>query len=137
MKEDLPFEPLESETETLAVSEGDSGEKTILEFTATTYLSPRTQYTLTNERLKVKERGYVMSKRKTDIELYKVKDSEVHQSLTQKLMNVGDIEIRSADESDPILTLKKVSNPHDVREKIRSAAKTARRNEGITVRTEI
>ncbi|WP_411842100.1 PH domain-containing protein [Salinicoccus sp. HZC-1] len=136
MSKDLPFEPLEEEKPKEEIAfEGD--EKTLLEFTATTYISPATKYTLTNERLKVQEKGYVLSGRKTDIELYKVKDSEVQQSLTQKMMNTGYILIISADESDPTIKLSKVKNPHDVREHIRSAANASRKREGVGMKYNI
>lgn len=97
---------------------------------------PKDYYELTTERLKITKQG-VMTATKSDIELYKIKDTSVKQGIKEKVMDIGDIEIISSDESDPRITLKKIKSPHDVREKIRSAAKDARDRVGVTYRQDI
>jgi len=97
---------------------------------------PREYYTLTNERLKIRKQG-MLTKELSDIELFKIKDTYVKQKMTDKVRVVGDIEIISADESDPVITLKKVKNAHDVREKIRSAAKNAKETAGVSYRYDL
>lgn len=97
---------------------------------------PREYYVLTNERLKITKQG-LMTETRSDIELFKVKDITVRQKLREKVMDLGDIEIISADESDPVLLLKQIKNPHDVREKIRNAAKEARRLAGVSYRYDL
>lgn len=97
---------------------------------------PKEHYTLTNERLKVNKQG-VMTQTKSDIELFKIKDVTVQQKLKDKAMNVGNIEIISSDESDPVLVLKNVKDPHDIREKIRDASKKAKQEAGIAYRQNV
>lgn len=121
-------------------------EKTILQFE--TYLFglkeskkgiiniPKEYYELTNERLKITKQG-VITKDIKDIELYKIQDINVKQKLTDKALGVGDIEIISSDTNNPVLLLKRIKDPHDVREKIRAAVKEARRNEGIVYKREV
>ncbi|MCO7128335.1 PH domain-containing protein [Sporolactobacillus shoreicorticis] len=123
-----------------------SEEKTILNFE--TYLfgikggntgflkMPKEKYELTNERLKITKQGLV-SETRDDIELFKVKDITVQQKLKDKVLDIGDIELISADESKPNLVLRRIKNPHDVREKIRTAAKEAREAAGVTYRYDL
>lgn len=119
-------------------------EKTILEFE--TYLFgikgndsglikiPREKYELTNERLKITKQG-VIAESKSDIELYKVKDITVIQKLKDKVMDIGDIEIMTVDNTKHIL--KRIKSPYDVRETIRNAAKEAREAVGVTYRVDL
>ena len=97
---------------------------------------PKDHYELTNERLKINKQG-IMTQSKGDIELFKIKDTTVKQKMKDKVMGVGDIEIISADESDPVIILKSIKDPHDVREKIRNAAKVAKEKVGVTYRHDI
>ncbi|OLS39122.1 PH domain-containing protein [Bacillus sp. MRMR6] len=121
-------------------------EKTLLEFE--TYLFglkgnkegflkiPTERYELTNERLKIAKQG-LMTATKNDIELYRIKDITVMQKLKDKIIDVGDIEIISTDASSPKLVLKRIKNPNDVREKIRSAARDAREAAGVSYRVDL
>lgn len=97
---------------------------------------PKEFYTLTNERLKISKQG-MMTETKSDIELFKIKDISVKQKMKDKVMDIGDVVIISSDASDPELTLKKIKGPHDVREKIRSAAKEARETAGVAYRQDV
>lgn len=94
-----------------------SGEKILLEFT--TYMFglegktkgsvsiPTENYKLTTERLLIEKQG-IITKTRDEIELYKIKDIAVKQKLKDKMLNVGDIEIISSDESTPSLNLKRI-----------------------------
>lgn len=118
-----------------------SEEKTLLEFEMDMFgikndRIPREYYKLTNERIIIRKQGLI-TKDLNDIELFKVKDTSVKQKMTDKIRNVGDIEIISADESNPVIVLKKVKNPHEVREKIRSAAKEAKEKAGVMYRYDL
>lgn len=97
---------------------------------------PKEHYELTNERLKINKQGIMMQKR-SDIELYKVKDSSVKQTMKDKVMDIGNIEIISSDESDPMIVLKKIKSPHEVREQIRNAVKAAKEQAGVSYRHNI
>lgn len=123
-----------------------SEEKTLLEFETDmfglkgnkegAFKIPKEHYTLTDERLKIRKQG-VVTKTMSDIELFKIKDTSVKQKMTDKMRNVGDIEIVSSYESDPVITLKKIKEPFEVREKIRNAAKSAREKEGVSFRYDL
>ncbi|MFS0785893.1 PH domain-containing protein [Shouchella sp. 1P09AA] len=97
---------------------------------------PKEYYTLTNERLKVSKQG-MMTSTKTDIDLYKIKDINVIQKFKDKAMNLGDIEIISSDSSHPKLMLKKIKDPHTVREQIRTASRESRKEEGVSYRQDV
>lgn len=122
------------------------GEKVIIEFenhlfgikgnTEGMFKIPKTYYTLTNERLKIRQQG-VLTETRSDIELFKIKDMTVKQKTRDKLLNIGDIEIISADESDPVIELKRIKEPHEIREKIRDAAKEAREKAGVSYRYDL
>lgn len=86
---------------------------------------PQYNYTLTSERLFIVKKGYVAAK-KDEIELYKIKDVAVKQGLKDKLIGIGNIEIHSVDESSPLLLLKQIKNPEEIKEAIRLAVKNAK-----------
>ena len=121
-------------------------ERTLLEFS--TYMFglegqkkgfvniPTYNYTLTTERLLIEKQG-VISKKRDEIELYKVKDIAVKQTLKDKMMKVGDIEIISSDETTPTITLKRIKDPYDVKEHIRRAVINAKKEIGVTYRHNI
>jgi len=83
------------------------------------------------------EKQGMITKDREEIELYTVKDINVKQSMKDKLMKVGDIEIISADESTPKLVLKRIKDPHDIREILRKAVNQAKKDMGIQFRTHI
>ena len=59
-----------------------------------------TRYTLTNERLKV-TKG-LLSKSVDEIELFRIKDTKVHQSFLNRLVGIGHIDVTSSDETGMI-----------------------------------
>lgn len=95
---------------------------------------PTERYELTNERLKINKQG-VISKTLKDIELYKIKDIQVTQKMKDKVLGVGDIKITDSENNKIILN--RIKDPHEVREKIRSAAKAAREAEGVSYRVDL
>lgn len=97
---------------------------------------PKEYYVLTNERLKVTKQG-VLSETRSDVELYKIKDITVKQKMKDKVMDIGEIEIISTDSSHPVLVLKQVKSPHDVREKIRAATREAKELVGVSYREDL
>lgn len=86
---------------------------------------PQYNYTLTNERLLINKKGYVSAK-KEEIELYKIKDVSVKQGIKDKLLGIGNIELISVDESTPLILIRQIQNPENIKETIRSTIKTAK-----------
>ena len=94
-----------------------------------------TVYRITNQRVVV-ENG-LLSRKQEEIELNKIKDFTVKQSMTEKLMGVGNIEIISIDVSTPRLVLSNVENPFVVKDKIRAAMLEYKKKLNITYREHI
>lgn len=123
-----------------------SDEKILLEFT--TYMFglegkskgavsiPTENYKLTTERMLIEKQG-IITKTRDEIELYKIKDIVVKQKLKDKMMNVGDIEIISSDESTPSINLKRIKDPLVVKEAIRNASRNAKIEVGVSYRQNI
>lgn len=67
------------------------------------------KYTLTTERLRV-ESG-ALRKKSESLDLRRVKDVTVKESMTQRTRKCGDVEVVSADASTPKLTLVWIQDP--------------------------
>ena len=98
-------------------------------------LSIGTRYMITDERVRIIEG--VVGKSRDDVELVRVQDIEQKQSVRERLLNVGDIVIRSHDRSHPTLTLNNIKDPEKVHETLRRAILEARKRHGLTYREEM
>lgn len=97
---------------------------------------PQYNYTLTSERLLIEKHGVVSAKRE-EVELYKIKDVSVHQSMKDKMLKVGDVIIESADESTPKFVLKNIKDPNEVKEAIRHNVQKRKHEIGMRYRQDI
>ncbi len=88
-----------------------------------------TKYTLTSQRLRM-ERG-VLTKTIDEIELYRIKDTQLNQSLGDRMLNIGTIEVLSSDETNAKLFLPKIPNPREVREQLRLGVERVRLSRGV------
>jgi len=88
-----------------------------------------TRFTLTSERLRI-QRG-VLSKSLEEIELYRVKDTALHQSFAQRVAGLGAVELLTSDETLPTALLSNIHRPHDVREAVRRQVEAVRRARGV------
>lgn len=87
------------------------------------------RYTITTKLI---ERQDGMFVRRTDaIDLARVKDVELTQSILQRMMNIGTIEVISADKLDPDMKIEAIPNPRPVYEKLRDAVITINQRRGI------
>lgn len=66
----------------------------------------------------------MLSKTTRTIEIHKVQDVRVDQSLTQRMLGIGNISIETAGETSR-LTMGNVDRPHDVADRILAAAQPA------------
>lgn len=78
-------------------------------------------YRVTTERVQILHSG--LRRSTEEIELARLKDVQVEQSLAQRAMRTGDITIISSDATTPSITFREVSDPEGVKEKIRTAAR--------------
>lgn len=98
-------------------------------------LSISTRYVITDERVRIIEG--VVGKSRDDIELVRIQDIDQKQSVRERLLNVGDVIIRSHDRSHPTFILNNVKEPEEVHEILRRAVLEARQRHGLTYREEM
>jgi uncharacterized membrane protein YdbT with pleckstrin-like domain len=92
-------------------------------------------YVITNERLFVK--SGLISKKEEELELYRVKDVKVTQSLRERAQKIGQIEIISTDKTTPNISLKNVKNPFEVKEILRNAIRESKKENNVAYREDI
>lgn len=99
------------------------------------YLTIGTRYELTSQRLRV-HKG-IFGKRIDEIELIRIKDTRVQQHAGERMINVGDVTVISADATTPDLVLNNVRHPLEVRELIRKAVMDEKARRGLYYREDI
>lgn len=99
------------------------------------FLSLTLHYRITDERILITQG--LLGKATENIELIRIQDMAYSQSFSERLINVGDITIRSHDSSNPVFQLKNISNPGDVHEILRRAILSARKKHNFTYREEM
>jgi hypothetical protein len=99
------------------------------------FLSISLHYTITDERVRVT--SGVLGKARENIELVRIQDLDYKQTMSERMINVGDIFIHSHDPSNPRITLKNVKDPDAVYEILRRAVLQARKRHGFTYREEM
>jgi hypothetical protein len=99
------------------------------------FLTIGTRYELTTERLRI-YRG-IFGNRIEEIELVRIKDTRVKQHMGERMLDVGDITVISADAATPDIVLNNVRDPVDVRELIRHAVMEEKNRRGLYYREDI
>jgi hypothetical protein len=94
-----------------------------------------TRYKLTNERLMI-TRGFI-SKRIEEIELYRVNDVAMKQSIMERMFGLGDVRLETTDATTPESQVNDVHNPERVKDLIRQAARTERQRRRVLLRDEV
>ena len=79
-----------------------------------------TMYTISNQRVMI-ERG-ILSKSLGEIDLRYVDDTQFFQSMSSRLLGIGNVTIVSSDKTTPVFVLQGVNDPRSVRELIRTQA---------------
>jgi membrane protein YdbS with pleckstrin-like domain len=87
------------------------------------------RYRLTTQRLFLR-RGLI-AKHIEEVELYRVKDVVLNQTMVDRILNVGTVSVLSTDDSTPQLDLRGVRNPHALKELIRTHFRAAKRRERV------
>jgi hypothetical protein len=82
------------------------------------------RYELTQERIRV--RSGVFTRHLEEIEIYRVKDTELSIPLWQRLVGIGTLRVISSDHTNPNLPLRGIADPESVRERIRAACEAVR-----------
>jgi membrane protein YdbS with pleckstrin-like domain len=87
------------------------------------------RYRLSTQRLFV-YKGLV-AKQVEEVELFRIKDVFVKQSLTQRILGFGTITVLSTDDNSPRIELIGINSPVEVKETIRDHFRAARQREGV------
>jgi hypothetical protein len=87
------------------------------------------RYRITNYRIDY-ERG-ILSKNIDTLELWHIEDIRFHQSIFDRLVNVGDITVLSHDDTTPQLVLAGVPNPRPLFESLKQRVIAVKRQRGV------
>ena len=93
------------------------------------------RYIVTTERLRI-VRG-LLGRDREDIELVRIQDIDHTQTLGERMINLGDLAVRSADPSHPHAILRNIRDPEDVHEILRRAMLDARKRANFAFREEM
>jgi uncharacterized membrane protein YdbT with pleckstrin-like domain len=88
-----------------------------------------TQLTLTNQRLSVRQG--VLSRRRHDLELYRIKDTALDEPLLLRMVSLANIEITSSDRSHPHFVVRAVRDAEPLRQMMRSTVEKLREARGV------
>lgn len=99
------------------------------------FLSLGEYYSVTTERVRI-TRG-LLGRDREDIELFRIQDIDHSQGLSERMLNIGDITLRSADASQPEVVLRNVSDPEQVHEIVRRAMLDARERHRVGFRDQL
>jgi hypothetical protein len=102
---------------------GDDAEQILWE--GRPFLSLSERFVVTNQRVRII--SGLVGKATDDIELIRLKDVDHTQGISERIMGIGDIVLRSADPSRPVAVLNNVKDPEQVHEIIRRAMLNARK----------
>ena len=99
------------------------------------FLSMVQSYIITDERIRITS-GF-FGKSTENIELVRIQDVDYRQTFSDRMIQVGDIAIKSQNASRPHITLHNIKNPEQVYEILRRAILHARKRHGFTYREEM
>jgi hypothetical protein len=99
------------------------------------FLSIGELYVVTSQRVRLI--NGLIGKDQEDIELIRILDVDHTQGISERLLNIGDVRLRSTDKSKPDVVLRNVTDPAAVHEIIRRAILESRRQYPFAFRQEI
>lgn len=92
------------------------------------------KYKVTTERL-ITTRGIIFRKME-EVELFRIKDVNVSQSVLGRILNYGTVRIEATDTTTPTLKIKGIDRPIEIKEQLRSLYRKSRKKERV-VNTEL
>lgn len=98
------------------------------------YMSLGTRYELTSQRLRIMEG--LFSRTVEEIDLVRVRDTKVTQTLGERALGVGDVLVVTSDPTNPEITLRNVRDAMEVRETLRKAYLAEQKRRGLKYREE-
>jgi hypothetical protein len=94
-----------------------------------TIVTACTSFTLTTQRLKL-SKG-VFNRTFDEIEIYRIKDSTIRQTLWQRLVGIGTIDLVTSDRTHPSVVMPGIAGFREVQSMIRTQTEGARRSRGV------
>ncbi len=88
-------------------------------------------FELTSERLKM--HSGVLNKKLSELELYRVTDTQFDQPFWLRLVGLSNVHILSADKTTPVVTITAVSQGRELREQVRQLVEARRTAKGVRV----
>jgi uncharacterized membrane protein YdbT with pleckstrin-like domain len=88
-----------------------------------------TKISVTTER--ITSQVGVLSRHRWDMELYRVKDTTLHEPFLLRLVGLANIELESSDRTTPTMVLPALHNAEDLRQKIRANVERLRAIRGV------
>ncbi len=99
------------------------------------FLSIAVHYLVTDQRIRIT--NGILNRTFQNIELVRIQDIDHKQSFGERMLNRGDIEVRSHDPHSPLVVLENVPAPEEVYEILRRAIRQARRDQGLSFQEEM
>jgi hypothetical protein len=96
------------------------------------FLSLTESYIVTTERIKIIT-GFI-SRDVENFELIRIQDIDYGQNIGERILGLGDINIRGHDPSDPVVVLRNITKPEEVYELLRKSWLQARKKHGLQFR---
>lgn len=128
------FEEIDAKNPT-AEPEADPFEDETMLWSGRPLLSFYTEYFITDERIRIIEG--ILGKSRHEIELVRVQSIDHTQTMGERLLNTGDVTVRSHDPSNPLIVLRNVTDPENVHEILRRAVLKARDKYQLSYRQEM
>lgn len=99
------------------------------------FLSIAVHYLITDQRVRVT--NGILNRAFQNIEMVRIQDIDHKQSLGERMLNRGDVIVRSHDPHSPTIVLENVAAPEEVYEILRRAIRQARRDQGLSFQEEM
>lgn len=96
------------------------------------FLSLVEGYVITSERLRITTG--LLSRHVENFELIRIQDIDFKQNMSERMLGIGDVNIRGQDPSNPEIVLRNIPKPEEVYETLRRAWLEARKRHGLQFR---
>lgn len=90
-----------------------------------------TKYALSDDRLFL-EKG-LLNMNAEEVQLYRVRDISLSITLWQRIFGMGTITVQSTDKTNPVLEIKNVLHPREVKELIHEQVENVRKDRNVGV----
>jgi hypothetical protein len=99
------------------------------------FLSIYTEYVITDERVRIIEG--LFGKSRQEVELVRIQSIDHTQTMGERMVNIGDVTVRSHDPNNPLIVVRNVTDPEHVHEVLRRAVLKARDKYKLSYREEM